>query len=73
VLCGCRCEFDSTYVLLVNVFDQTAASYQKLLQTQSHTDNELALREGERKGKSLCREWQGWGMVLILLTLLYLW
>ena len=43
----CRCEYDKTCELLVTLFDQSASSYQQLLQGQSSPQpQDFALREG---------------------------
>lgn len=41
-----RCEYNKTCQLLVTLFDQTATSYQELLQIPSSQPQDLALREG---------------------------
>lgn len=42
----CRCEYNKTCQFLVTLFDQSASSYQELLQSSSPTPQQLALREG---------------------------
>ena len=40
------CEYKNTCSVLVNLFDQTASSYQELLQQPSPPPQQLLLREG---------------------------
>ncbi|KFO53091.1 Exportin-7, partial [Corvus brachyrhynchos] len=41
-----RCEYEKTCALLVQLFDQSAQSYQELLQSASATPMDLAVQEG---------------------------
>ncbi|XP_077991950.1 exportin-7-like [Glandiceps talaboti] len=41
-----RCEYEKTCALLIQMFDQSAQSYQKLVQTSPTNATELAMQEG---------------------------
>lgn len=42
-----RCEYEKTCALLVQLFDQSAQSYQELLQSASASPMDIAVQEGE--------------------------
>lgn len=42
-----RCEYEKTCALLVQLFDQSAQSYQELLQSASASPMDVAVQEGE--------------------------
>jgi len=41
-----RCEYEKTCTLLVQLFDQNAQNYQKLLQSSSRNPLEITVQEG---------------------------
>lgn len=43
-----RCEYEKTCALLVQLFDQSAQSYQELLQSATASPMDVAVQEGER-------------------------
>lgn len=43
-----RCEYEKTCALLVQLFDQSAQSYQELLQSATAIPVDVAVQEGER-------------------------
>ena len=45
-----RCEYEKTCALLVQLFDQSAQSYQELLQSASASPMDIAVQEGEWMG-----------------------
>jgi len=42
-----RCEYEKTCALLVQLFDQSAQSYQELLQSATASPMDVAVQEGE--------------------------
>lgn len=42
-----RCEYEKTCALLVQLFDQSAQTYQELLQSASASPMDIAVQEGE--------------------------
>lgn len=42
-----RCEYEKTCALLVQLFDQSAQSYQELLQSTNSSTMDIAVQEGE--------------------------
>lgn len=44
-----RCEYEKTCALLVQLFDQSAQSYQELLQSTNSSTMDIAVQEGEIK------------------------
>lgn len=46
-----RCEYEKTCALLVQLFDQSAQSYQELLQSNS-SSMDAAVQEGESRGRT---------------------
>jgi len=47
-----RCEYEKTCALLVQLFDQSAQSYQELLQSATASPMDVAVQEGERVWRS---------------------
>ena len=43
-----RCEYSKTCSLLISLFDQTAQSYQAMLQSAGNLTNDMSLQEGHR-------------------------
>lgn len=48
-----RCEYEKTCALLVQLFDQSAQSYQELLQSATAIPVDIAVQEGECRGAGL--------------------
>lgn len=46
-----RCEYEKTCALLVQLFDQSAQSYQELLQSTNSSTMDIAVQEGELETK----------------------
>ncbi len=46
-----RCEYEKTCALLVQLFDQSAQSYQELLQSTNSSTIDIAVQEGELETK----------------------
>lgn len=51
-----RCEYEKTCALLVQLFDQSAQSYQELLQSASASPMDIAVQEGEWTVDWACTE-----------------
>lgn len=51
-----RCEYEKTCALLVQLFDQSAQSYQELLQSASASPMDIAVQEGKCAVDQACRE-----------------
>ena len=43
-----RCEYSKTCSLLISLFDQTAQSYQAMLQSAGNLTNDMSLQEGHK-------------------------
>ena len=51
-----RCEYEKTCALLVQLFDQSAQSYQELLQSATASPMDVAVQEGEHLwGTTTCK------------------
>lgn len=65
-----RCEYEKTCALLVQLFDQSAQSYQELLQSNS-SSMDTAVQEGElriRPPSCICCLRTKWRILLLLLV-----
>lgn len=51
-----RCEYEKTCALLVQLFDQSAQSYQELLQSATASPMDVAVQEGERVQRTVACE-----------------